>query len=147
MPGSLRPIISYHVTECHLLTPRQITRAQYRHDQAVLLKHSMCFQSVISESQIEMTHVFYMNHFVHSLMHNQLQAPMYRSVICVVCCHTNNIMPSLRFSQEWWWRFNSSGMWCHVAGWVILAFQRIVLPSSSREAEGSIILQTVWPIN
>jgi hypothetical protein len=50
----------------------------------VLLKHSTCFQSVISESQVETMHVFYMNHSVHSLMHNQLQAWMYRSMIWYV---------------------------------------------------------------
>jgi hypothetical protein len=61
---------------------------------------------------------------VHSLVHNQLQAPLYRSVVCVVCCHTNNIMPNLRFSQQWCWRSFSCGIWCHVAGWVTLTFPK-----------------------
>jgi hypothetical protein len=106
----------------HLLRPQEIACAWYGHDQAMLLKHSLSFQSVFPESQAETTQVLYMNHSVHSLMHNQLQAPVYRRVICVVCCHTNNIMPNLRFSQQWCWRSSSSGMWCCVAGWVILTF-------------------------
>jgi hypothetical protein len=90
----------------------------------VLLKHSISLQSVFPESQAEMAQALYMNHSSHLLMHNELQAPMYRRVICVVCCHTNNIMPNLRLSQQWRWSSSSSGIWCHAAGSVILTFPK-----------------------
>jgi len=87
----------------------------------------------------------YMNHSLFSLVYPVTSTNLLKcDNVCFVSCRTNNIMKNLRFSQQRCWRFKSSGILCHVAQWVILTFQRLVSPSSSKQTEGTIILQNVW---
>jgi len=57
------------------------------------------------------------------------------SVVCNIrqlFSYLFHYVQDLKFSQQWWWGFELSGIWHCVTGYVVPTFWRIPLPSSSR---------------